>query len=110
MLWRGAIIPMFWNGEGYTPGKAQDPISPFNIYPDDQGSRGFMTLYADRWLCPELKQAGFRRTSVTVRRVGDPLGCKPPVRRKAAHPGNRKFLFRRQRARSHSRCYNNVRQ
>src|SRR5258705_7316171 len=63
----GAIIPM-GPEMNYTREKPQDPIT-FNIYPDDQGSAS-MTLYEDDGVSPAYKQAGFRRTSVTVKRVG----------------------------------------
>lgn len=63
----GAIIPtapeMNYVGE-----KSRDPIT-FDIYPDDKGSAS-MTLYEDDGISNAYKQGGFRRTTVSARRVG----------------------------------------
>ena len=86
----GAIIP---TGPelSYVGEKPVDPIT-FNIYPDDTGAASLM-LYEDDGLSPAYKQDGFRRTTVSVRRVG--LGyvatTSPPQGR--YQPGSRRLSF-----------------
>jgi alpha-glucosidase len=86
----GAIIPM-GPEMSYTGEKPQDPIT-FNIYPDDQGSAS-MTLYEDDGVSPAYKQAGFRRTTVTVRRVGLSYVVTAGAPQGSYNPGTRKFSF-----------------
>jgi alpha-glucosidase len=86
----GAIIPM-GPEMSYTGEKPQDPIT-FNIYPDNQGSAS-MTLYEDDGVSPAYKQAGFRRTSVTVRRVGLSYVVTAGAPQGSYNPGTRKFSF-----------------
>jgi len=86
----GAIIPM-GPEMNYTGEKPQDPIT-FNIYPDDQGSAS-MTLYEDDGTSPAYKQAGFRRTTVTVKRVGLGYVVTAGAPQGSYNPGTRKFSF-----------------
>jgi alpha-glucosidase (family GH31 glycosyl hydrolase) len=86
----GAIIPM-GPEMSYTGEKPQDPIT-FNIYPDDQGAAS-MTLYEDDGVSPAYKQAGFRRTSVTVKRVGPSYVVTAGAPQGSYNPGTRKFSF-----------------
>ena len=86
----GAIIPM-GPEMNYTGEKPQDPII-FNIYPDDQGSAS-MTLYEDDGVSPAYKQAGFRRTTVTVKRVGLGYVVTAGAPQGSYNPGTRKFSF-----------------
>jgi alpha-glucosidase len=86
----GAIIPM-GPEMNYTGEKPQDPII-FNIYPDDQGSAS-MTLYEDDGVSPAYKQAGFRRTTVTAKRVGLGYVVTAGAPQGSYNPGTRKFSF-----------------
>jgi alpha-glucosidase len=83
----GAIIPTGPELK-YVGEKPADPIT-FNLYPDDKGSAS-VTLYEDDGISPAYKQDDFRRTTVSVKRVGvgyvvttsAPLGrYQPPTRR-----------------------------
>jgi alpha-glucosidase len=83
----GAIIPT-GPAINYVGEKLMDPIT-FNVYPDEKGS-AMMTLYEDDGVSPAYTQNIFRRTTVTVRRVGvgyvvtvgAPLGTYNPGARK----------------------------
>jgi alpha-glucosidase len=86
----GAIIPM-GPEMNYTGEKPQDPIT-FNIYPDDQGSAA-MTLYEDDGISPAYKQAGFRRTVLSVKRVGIGHVVTVAAPQGSYNPGSRKFSF-----------------
>jgi len=86
----GAIIPMAPE-MNYTGEKPQDPIT-FNIYPDDQGSAS-MTLYEDDGVSPAYKDAGFRRTMVSVKRVGLGYAVTVAAPQGSYNPGSRKFSF-----------------
>ena len=86
----GAIIPMGPEMK-YTGEKPQDPIT-FNIYPDDQGSAA-MTLYEDDGISPAYKQAGFRRTVLSVKRVGIGHVVTVAAPQGSYNPGSRKFSF-----------------
>jgi len=63
----GAIIPTGPELK-YVGEKPADPIT-FNIYPDDKGFAS-VTLYEDDGISPAYKQDDFRRTTLSVKRVG----------------------------------------
>jgi alpha-glucosidase len=86
----GAIIPTAPE-MNYTGEKPQDPIT-FNIYPDDQGSAS-ATLYEDDGISTSYKQAGFRRTTLSVRRVGLGYVVTISAPQGSYNPGSRKFSF-----------------
>ena len=86
----GAIIPM-GPEMNYTGEKPRDPIT-FNIYPDEAGSAS-MTLYEDDGVSPAYKQAGFRRTTFSVKRVGLGYVVTILAPQGSYNPGARKFSF-----------------
>jgi hypothetical protein len=52
-----------------------------------------MTLYEDDGASPAYKQAGFRRTTVTVKRVGLSYVVTAGAPQGSYNPGTRKFSF-----------------
>lgn len=86
----GAIIPT-GPEMNYTTEKPRDPIT-FNIYPDDQGTAA-ATLYEDDGTSQSYKEAGFRRTTLSVKRVGPGYVVTISPSQGSYNPGNRKFAF-----------------
>jgi alpha-glucosidase (family GH31 glycosyl hydrolase) len=68
-----------------------DPMT-FNIYPDDKGSAS-ATLYEDDGVSPAYKQAGFRRTNISVKRAGLGYMVSTGAPQGSYNPGTRKFTF-----------------
>jgi alpha-glucosidase len=86
----GAVLPA-GTEMNYIGEKPQDPIT-FNIYPDDKGSAS-VTLYEDDGVSPSYKQAGFRRTIISVKRVGVGYVVTTSPPQGSYNPGIRKFVF-----------------
>jgi alpha-glucosidase len=86
----GAIIPTGVE-MNYTGEKPQDPIT-FNIYPDEKGSAS-VTLYEDDGASPAYKQGGFRRTTVSTKRIGAGYVVTTSAPEGTYNPGARKFSF-----------------
>ena len=86
----GAIIPT-WPEMKYVGEKPADPIT-FNIYPDNNGSAA-ATLYEDDGLSPAYKQEGFRRTTLTAKRVAAGYSVSVDAPQGRYNPGPRKFGF-----------------
>ena len=86
----GAIIPLAPE-MNYIGEKPVDPIT-FNIYPDEQGNASAM-LYEDDGVSPIYKQGGFRRTAVSVRRVGLGYVVTIAAPQGQYQPGHRNLSF-----------------
>ena len=86
----GAIIPM--GPEMNYVGEKPVDLIIFNIYPDDKGSAS-ATLYEDDGVSPAYQQQGFRRTSVTARRVGAGYVVTTTAPVGNYNPGSRRFGF-----------------
>jgi alpha-glucosidase len=86
----GAIIPVA-PAMNYVGEKPWDPIT-FEIYPDNQGEAA-TTLYEDDGVSPAYKQGGFRRTTLTMRRLGGGYVLTASAPQGNYNPGSRKFGF-----------------
>lgn len=86
----GAIIPTGPDLK-YVGEKPFDPIT-FNIYPDDKGSAS-VTLYEDDGISPVYKQDGFRRTTISARRIGALTDVTISAPAGKYQPGKRSFGF-----------------
>jgi alpha-glucosidase len=86
----GAIIPTSPELK-YVGEKPLDPIT-FNIYPDDKGTAS-VTLYEDDGVSTAYKQAGFRRTSIYVKRVGLGYVVTTSAPTGQYQPGSRSLSF-----------------
>jgi len=75
----------------YVGEKPVDPIT-FNIYPDDNGSAS-VTFYEDDGVSPAYKQDGFRRTTVTARRIGVSYVVTTNAPQGSYQPGPRRLSF-----------------
>jgi len=94
------IVPMFVRGGAIIPTGpelkfvGEKPIDPltFNIYPDDKGAAS-LTLYEDDGISPAYKQDGFRRTTISARRIGALYDVTVAAPAGKYQPGTRRFAF-----------------
>jgi alpha-glucosidase len=86
----GAIVPM-GPEMSFVGQRKFDPLT-FAVYPDENGA-ALTSLYEDDGLSPAYKQGAFRRTSISVSRVGS--GYKVSISRPEGtfNPGTRLLRF-----------------
>jgi alpha-glucosidase len=86
----GAIIPT-WPAMNYVGEKPLDTIT-FNIFPDEKGTAS-MTLYEDDGVSPAYKQEGFRRTTVSAKRMSAGYVVTTSAPSGNYNPSSRRFGF-----------------
>ncbi len=85
----GAIIPTGPEID-YVGERPFDPIT-FNIYPDEKGAS--LTFYEDDGVSTAYKQDGFRRTTISARRMGASYAVSVDAPLGRYQPGKRSFAF-----------------